>query len=279
VGLRRHGAVALTGESTGLFDAAYGGFADELYAGIRREAFGEDIGQTSWLTADEQRTFCDWLGLGPTSEVLEVASGSGGPALFTVETTGCRLVGVDIHQAGVAHANAAAAERGLSERARFLVIDARDELPFEDESFDAVICVDAVNHLFDRAAVFADWFRVLRSGGKVLFTNAVTLTGLVRREELIARSGSMGEFVFTPAGLDERLVRDAGFVEIRVEDVSANAARVAAAWREARERHAAELDRIEGPEANASTQKVLGATALLAGEQRVSRFAYVARRP
>ena len=137
---------------TGVFDAAYGRFADELYAEIRREAFGEDIGQTSWLTADEQRGFCSWLDLGSSSELLEVASGSGGPALFTVEETGCRVVGVDIHEEGVATANTAARERGLAERARFLVVDAREQLPFDDESFDAVICIDSINHLFDRAA-------------------------------------------------------------------------------------------------------------------------------
>jgi hypothetical protein len=79
--------------------------------------------------------------------------------------------------------------------------------------------------------VLADWLRVLRGGGRLLFTNAVTLAGLARREELLARSGSMGDFVLTPAGLDERLVLDAGVVDIRVEDVSENAARVAGAWR------------------------------------------------
>ena len=134
-------------EDTGVFDAAYGRFADELYADIRREAFGEDIGQTSWLTADEQRGFCSWLELGSSSELLEVASGSGGPALFTVEETGCRVVGVDIHAEGVATANTAARERGLADRARFLVVDARERLPFDDESFDAVICIDSINHL------------------------------------------------------------------------------------------------------------------------------------
>ena len=34
------------------YDANYGNFQTELYAEIRREAFGEDIGQSSWLTAD-----------------------------------------------------------------------------------------------------------------------------------------------------------------------------------------------------------------------------------
>ena len=134
----------------------------------------------------------------------------------------------------MATANAAATERDLADRARFMVVDARARLPFGDESFDAVVCIDSVNHLFDRAAVLADWFRVLRAGGRLLFTNAVKLTGLVRREELVARSTSMGDFVFISAGLDERLVRDAGFDDVRVEDVSENAARVASDWRDAR---------------------------------------------
>ena len=267
------------GEGTELYDSAYEHFADELYAEIRREAYGEDIGQTSWLTADEQRDFCASLHLSPLTDVLEVASGSGGPALFTVATTGCRLVGVDIHEAGVANANALAAERGLADRARFQVVDARGRLPFEDESFDAVMCVDSINHLFDRAEVLADWRRVLRPGGRLLFTNAVTLTGLARREELMARSGSMGDFVFTPEGLDERLVREAGFVDIVVQDVSEKAARVARAWHDARERRAEALREIEGAEAYASLQAALNATAVLAAERRVSRFAYLAVRP
>ena len=102
---------------TDFYDTAYGHFSDELYAAIRQAAFGEDIGQNSWLTADELRTFCQWLGVDTSTELLEVASGSGGPALFTVETTGCRLFGVDLHNEGVAAANRAAQERGLADRA------------------------------------------------------------------------------------------------------------------------------------------------------------------
>ena len=70
------------------YDATYGSFADPLHAAIRAEAFGEEIGQNSWLTADEQRHFCELLGLNAGSALLEVASGSGGPALFIVAQTG-----------------------------------------------------------------------------------------------------------------------------------------------------------------------------------------------
>src|SRR6266550_4659240 len=47
------------------YDASYGNFQSDLYAEIRREAFGDDIGQNSWLTAAELDTFVAWLDLAP----------------------------------------------------------------------------------------------------------------------------------------------------------------------------------------------------------------------
>ena len=261
------------------YDATYGGFADRVNATIRSEAFGEEIGQNSWLTADEHRRFFAWLALDESSHVLEVASGSGGPALFMVRETGCRVVGVDLHDAGVSAANAAAAEQGLSDRARFLRADAREPLPLGDASFDALLCVDSINHVYERARAFGEWHRVLRPGGRLLVTDPITVTGMIRREEMLARSGSMGEFVFTAPGVDERLLSAAGFEEIRAEDATPNMATVAAAWREARARHSADLDRIEGAEANAKFQEFLEMVEQLASEGRLSRPAYLARKP
>jgi hypothetical protein len=34
---------------------------------------------------------------------------------------------------------------------------------------------------------------VLRPGGLALFTDPLTVTGLIRREEMVVRSGSLGE--------------------------------------------------------------------------------------
>ena len=89
----------------------------------------------------------------------------------------------------------------------------------------------------------------------------------------------MGEFVFTAPGVDEALLGAAGFEEIRVQDATPNMATVAAAWREARARHAADLDQIEGAEANARFQAFLGMVERLASEGRLSRPAYLARKP
>jgi len=63
------------------YDTNYGNFQTELYSEIRREAFGEDIGQNSWMTASEQDIFLDWLHLSAGKKLLDIACGSGGPAL------------------------------------------------------------------------------------------------------------------------------------------------------------------------------------------------------
>lgn len=76
------------------YDANYGNFQTELYSEIRREAFGEDIGQNSWLTAAEHDTFLGWLSLSAGKRALDVACGSGGPALRMAARTGCSVVGL-----------------------------------------------------------------------------------------------------------------------------------------------------------------------------------------
>jgi SAM-dependent methyltransferase len=164
------GAVESADEDTSFYDASYGRFSAEPYASIRREAFGEDIGQNSWLTADELWRSCRWLGLDSSTRLLEIGSGCGGPALSLAAGTGCPVTGVDIHEAGVAAANAAARERRLAERVRFVRADARERLPFDNESFDALICIDTLDHVYERAGVLREWHRLVVSGGQVLFT-------------------------------------------------------------------------------------------------------------
>lgn len=108
----------------GHYDANYKNFETELYAEIRREAFGDDIGQSSWITADEQDRTLPMLNLAAGKSLLDVACGSGGPALRIAESSGCYLVGVDVHQDAVTTGNSLAGQRGMGERAKFLVADA-----------------------------------------------------------------------------------------------------------------------------------------------------------
>lgn len=260
------------------YGATYGKFADQVYATIRAEAFGEDIGQTGWLTRDEQDLFVSWLQLGSGSRLLDIASGSGGPTLRVARLTGADVVGIDIHEDGVRTAREQARQAGLADRVTFEMVDAGGPLPFEDGSFDGIICIDAINHLPDRVGTLREWCRILKPGGRLVFTDPIVVTGPLTNEEMTIRS-SIGFFLFVPAGYDDSTLAAAGLDIVHRENRTENMARMARQWHGARDRHASDLRRIEGDGTFEGQQRFFEVAARLAGEERLSRFAYCAMKP
>jgi SAM-dependent methyltransferase len=259
------------------YDTNYGGFQTALYEEIRREAFGEDIGQNSWLTADEQDTFVSWLDLAAGKTLLDVACGAGGPALRLAAMTGCSIVGIDVHEQAISTARALAAQRALSGVAQFEQADAQQPLPFPDGSFDAVSCIDAINHLPDRTRVIKEWARVLKPGGRLLFTDPIVVTGPLTHTEIAVRS-SIGFFLFVPGDYDERVIADQGLRLLTRKDVTTNMATIAQRRHAARDARRVALREIEGEQTFAAQQEFLATAARLAKERRLSRFLYVAER-
>jgi SAM-dependent methyltransferase len=253
----------------------YKDHAEALYRDIRRETYGEDIGQNSWLTAGEYRHWFVELQLGPGEQVLEIASGSGGPAAFLVDQTGCTLTGVDINENGIAHANRLALEHAPDGRLQFLHADAGRPLPLADEAFDLVVCIDSINHLPNRASVLKEFRRVLRPGGRLLYTDPVVVTGPVTNAELATRS-SIGFFLFLPPGENERLLRGAGFRQIAVRDVTENMAMVSLKWHYAREKRQHALLEFESEKDFRALQAFFKVVHILSSERRLSRMLYTA---
>jgi|SRR5688572_7359963 len=258
-----------------LYDAHYGTLEADPQVAVRRETWGEDLGQASWITAGEAHEFFRALELGPGQRALEVACGAGGITCRMAVETGARCVGVDLNAHGVEAAGRLASAMGLSRRVSFQVADAGDRLPFPDEAFDAVFCNDSINHLPDRARVLRDWHRVLRPGGRLLFTDPIVVTGQLSNEEIRARS-SIGYFLFTPVGCNERLLAENGFVLREARDVTPAMASVAERWRKARASRRGALATLEGEPAFDGVQRFLEAVHVLASERRLSRYAYLA---
>src|ERR1700722_14669467 len=102
-----------------LYDSAYGNYAADVYRQVRLATYGEDLGQTSWVTNEESRAIPHILQLTPASRVLEIGCGSGGYALQVATIAGCNIVGVDINDAGIRNANTLALAHHLADRVRF----------------------------------------------------------------------------------------------------------------------------------------------------------------
>jgi 2-polyprenyl-3-methyl-5-hydroxy-6-metoxy-1,4-benzoquinol methylase len=263
--------------SSAHYDANYRNFEHDLYAEMRREAFGEDVGQSGWMTAEEQDKYLGWLQLAPGKSLLDVACGTGGLALRIASLTGCSVTGIDAHQDAITVAISIAAQRGLAQRTDFRVTDAAARLPFPEANFDAITCIDAINHLPNRPAVIAEWTRLLKPGGRLLFTNPTTITGPLTGDELKVRS-SIGFFLFVPAGYDETIISQSGLRLLLKEDVTGNMAEIAERRGKARAARSTALREIEGDVTYEAQQNFFTVASRIAKERRLSRYLYISEK-
>jgi cyclopropane fatty-acyl-phospholipid synthase-like methyltransferase len=261
--------------SVDLYGTAYGNFATDVLEQVRRDTYGHDFGQSSWVTADEYRRFFRLLDLRPDDHVLDIGCGSGGPALFLAQEVGCRVTGIDFNEAGIRAGQSLVEQAGLQNQIDFRNADMRGGLAFPDGAFSAIVSIDVVCHVLDRTSIFSEWIRVLRPGGRMLYTDPVVVTGLVAKEEFATRS-STGDFAFGPPGVNEKLIRDAGFKLLLAEDVTEGEIEVSRRWHDSREVRAAELIRLEGEETFAGLQRFLATVHTLTSEGRMARFVYLA---
>lgn len=260
-----------------LYDNVYSDFGSSAETAVRHAAFGEDIGQSSWLTAEDWLRFADVAGVHEGAHILEVGSGSGGPAVYLATKRGCHVTGVDINEHGVENGRQLAEARGIDDRVHFKAVDASKPLPFPAATFDAILSNDAMCHIANRFDTLRDWHRVLRPGGRILFTDALVVTGPISADEIATRC-SIGVYIFVPPRENERLIEAAGFTLLTTEDVTAAAETIAGRWHDAREAQRAELTTREGEENFAGLQRFLACVRTVSAERRLSRFCYVARK-
>jgi ubiquinone/menaquinone biosynthesis C-methylase UbiE len=260
-----------------LYDSAYGNYQQDVYRQVRIETYGEDLGQTSWVTTKESDDIPKLLELTASSRVLEIGCGSGRYALRLAEKIGCRITGLDVNSHGIRNANQLASQAGLTSIANFEECDVSGTLPFEAASVAAVFSNDVLCHIPGRAAVLAEIYRVLKPGGRLLYSDALVVGGLLSHEEIATRS-SIGYYFFSPPAENERLLKDAGFRVINVTDTSQDAAGIAKRWRAAREKVKDGLIAMEGLANFDGLQRFLACVHMLTLERRLLRFVYLAQK-
>jgi SAM-dependent methyltransferase len=258
-----------------LYDHAYGKYQVDVYAQVRIETYGEDLGQTSWVTIQEANEIPRLLEITAGSQVLEIGCGSGRYALRLAEQTRCRVLGLDVNPLGIRNAKEMAVRVQLESLARFEECDVSRPLPFDDETFDAVFSNDVLCHIADRVSVLRELERVLKPGGRLLFSDALVIGGLVTKEELAIRS-SIGFYVFNPPGCNEALIERAGLRLLSATDTTESAAQIARQWHDARQRRKQELVAAEGAGNFEGLQRFLSCTYTLSRDRRLLRWVYVA---
>lgn len=115
-------------------------------------------------------------GITAEMSVLDVGSGIGGPARFLAAICGCRVAGVDLSEPFVEAARYLTERTGQSGQVSFQTGNALD-LPFADGHFDTVLLQHVAMNISDRARLYREIRRVLKSRGRLACFDVVLNRG------------------------------------------------------------------------------------------------------
>ena len=105
--------------------------------------------------------FVDWHGL----RVLDLGC-AGGFMAEALAKRGARVTGIDPAEKAIAAAREHADAEGLDIR---YDVGAGESLPYDDDAFDAIVCVDVLEHVSDLDRVCAEMARTTVRGGTLCF--------------------------------------------------------------------------------------------------------------
>jgi ubiquinone/menaquinone biosynthesis C-methylase UbiE len=177
-------------------------------------------------------TWCaDAIAAAPGMRVLDIAAGSGQPALAIAPRLqpGGTILGIDFSPEMVAVAERRARQAGAS-NVSFSTMDA-EQLELADASFDAVTCACGLIFFPDAHRALAEMRRVLKPGGRIAIvvwdepskSPFVTVGGgAISRFHAPTPSNpnSPGAFRFAKPGVLERVLREAGFGDVSIASVA-----------------------------------------------------------
>jgi ubiquinone/menaquinone biosynthesis C-methylase UbiE len=193
-------------------------FMSALYdAGVKHERAARVFGHLMWGT-DVRRLYSEIASLASLPEgavILDVPCGGGLAFRGLRPERRVRYLAADLSPHMLKRARREAARLGV-DGVEFVEADV-EELPFEDQSFDLCIAYNSLHCFPAPARALAEVARVLRVGGELRGSTAITGAG--RRQDalirLYRRVGIFGAFV-TPEELRAWLL-DAGLDQIRID--------------------------------------------------------------
>lgn len=153
--------------------------------------------------------------------LLDIGCGTGGPAIVLAREGGALVTAVDVEPLLLERATRFAEDAGAGDRVEFRLV-APGPLPLADESFDIVFSKEALIHIPDKPALYAEVLRVLKPGG--VFAASDWLAGEGAMDDpSFRRYVDLGHLKFTMATAEETaaIMRGSGFAEVTTRDRNA----------------------------------------------------------
>ena len=152
--------------------------------------------------------------LEPGMTVLDLGSGAGFDSFIAAGQVGesGRVIGVDMTPEMIARARASATDHPQVE----FRLGELEHLPVADDTVDVILSNCVVNLVPDKAQVFREAYRVLRTGGRLAISDVVRVAEFP--PEILADDASLSACISGAATVNEvtRFLREAGFDDIRI---------------------------------------------------------------
>lgn len=151
--------------------------------------------------------------------VLDIGCGIGGIDILLVRDFHAgNVLGIDVEAPVLESSRKRAADNGLADRISYRLVEP-GPLPLADESFGVVFSKDAMIHIPDKAALFADVFRILEPGGLFVASDWMRCDANPPSPEMKYYIESEGlSFEMNPPEDYEKALKIAGFRDIVLKD-------------------------------------------------------------
>ena len=116
------------------------------------------------------------LAIEPGTSVIDIGSGLGGPSRYLAAKFDCTVKGVDLSPAFVAAASYLAERAGMAGKVSYDCANALS-LPYPDKSFDLAWTQHVAMNIADRAGLYGEVHRVLKSGSRFAIYDVVAGSG------------------------------------------------------------------------------------------------------